>query len=100
MLDVGYFLVSSLPADTPESVVDELLAGYHTELVANGVDDYPFERFLADYADGLLIVLHRMTGLADMVDFGDGRGVNLMALWFQRLDARLQRVPNSQLTAR
>ncbi|MEL6984500.1 MAG: phosphotransferase, partial [Actinomycetota bacterium] len=100
VLDVGYFLVSSLPAETPESVVDELLAGYHAELVANGVDDYPIERFLADYVDGLLIVLHRMTGLADIVDFGDGRGVDLMALWFQRLDARLQRVPSSHLATR
>lgn len=48
----------------------------------------------------LLSVLHRMTGLADMVEFGDGRGVDLMALWFQRLDARLQRVPSSQVATR
>lgn len=92
VLDVGYFLVSSLPAETSESVVDDLLAGYHGELVANGVDDYTFDRFMADYLDGLLITLHRSTGLADIVDFGDGRGQDLLATWLPRLDARLQRV--------
>ena len=93
MLDVGYFITSSLPAETPESVVDELLAGYHAELIANGVSGYPFDRFAADYLDGMLIVLHRMSGLPDMVEFGEGRGVDLVATWFRRLDARLQRVP-------
>jgi len=93
VLDVGYFLVSSLVADTPESTVDDLLAHYHRELVANGVTDYPMEQFLADYDDGLLIVTHRLSGLAGgVVDMGDGRGIELIKLWFQRLDARLQRV--------
>lgn len=96
VLDVGYFLVSSLAADTPESTVDDLLAHYHRELVANGVGEYPMEQFIADYEDGLLIVLHRLSGLAgDFVDLGDGRGVELMQAWFQRLDARLQRVSES-----
>ncbi len=93
VVDVGYFLVSSLPAETPETAVDELLAAHHAELVANGVGDYPYDRFLADYVDGLLIVLHRLTGLAEVADLGDGRGVELMAEWLRRADARLQRVP-------
>jgi len=90
--DVGYFLVSSLHAVTEEAVVDELLAGYHAELVANGVTDYPYDQFHADYLDGLLIILHRLTGLAEVADLGDGRGVELMAEWLRRADARLQRV--------
>lgn len=92
VIDVGYFLVSSLHADTDESVVDELLAGYHAELMANGVADYPYDQFHADYLDGLLIILHRLTGLAEVADMGDGRGVELMATWLRRADARLQRV--------
>ena len=91
-LDVSYFLVSSLPAETPESVVDELLAGYHAGLVANGVNDYSFDSFMADYLDGLLITLHRLTGLAEIVDLGDGRGLDLLGTWLKRADARLQRV--------
>jgi len=85
-------MMSSLQYDVPESVVDELLAGYHAELVANGVDDYPFDRFLADYLDATLIVLHRSTGLVEAADLGDGRGVELMEEWLRRIDARLQRV--------
>jgi len=92
VIDVGYFLVSSLHAVTEEAVVDELLTGYHAELVANGVTDYPYDQFHADYLDGLLIILHRLTGLAEVADLGDGRGAELMAEWLRRADARLQRV--------
>ena len=37
-------------------------------------------------------ILHRLTGLAEVADLGDGRGVELMAEWLRRADARLQRV--------
>ncbi len=92
VLDVVYFIAGSLPPDTPEAVIDDLLRGYHDTLVTAGVEDYPFERLLADYEEGLLLILHRMSGL-DQLEFGDDRGVALMDSWFQRFDARLQRVP-------
>jgi len=87
VLDVGYLLVSSLAAETPESDVDDLLAHYHRELVGNGIADYPVDQFLADYDDGLLIVMHRLSGLAgeEIIDLGEGRGVELLQKWFQRL---------------
>jgi len=92
VLDVAYFIAGSLPPETPEAMIDELLRGYHDTLVTAGVADYPFERLLADYEEGLLLLLHRMSGL-DQLEFGDDRGVALMDSWFQRFDARLQRVP-------
>jgi len=92
VLDVAYFIAGSLPPETPEAMIDELLRGYHDTLVTAGVGDYPFERLLADYEEGLLLLLHRMSGL-DQLEFGDDRGVALMDSWFQRFDARLQRVP-------
>ena len=92
VLDVAYFIAGSLPPETPETVIDDLLRGYHDTLVTAGVQDYPFERLLADYEEGLLLILHRMSGL-DQLEFGDDRGVALMDSWFQRFDARLQRVP-------
>jgi hypothetical protein len=92
VLDVAYFIAGSLPPETPEAMIDELLRGYHDTLVTAGVEDYPFERLLADYEEGLLLLLHRMSGL-DQLEFGDDRGVALMDSWFQRFDARLQRVP-------
>jgi len=92
VLDVAYFIAGSLPPETPEAMIDELLRGYHDTLVTAGVEDYPFERLLADYEEGLLLLLHRMSGL-DQLEFGEDRGVALMDSWFQRFDARLQRVP-------
>ena len=73
-------------------MIDDLLRGYHDTLVTAGVEDYSFERLLADYEEGLLLLLHRMSGL-DQLEFGDDRGVALMDSWFQRFDARLQRIP-------
>lgn len=92
VLDVGYFIGGSLPPETPESVIDDLLAAYHEELVAGGVTDYSLDRLRRDYEEGLLLLLHRMSGL-DQLEFGDDRGMALMDNWFKRLDARLQRVP-------
>jgi aminoglycoside phosphotransferase (APT) family kinase protein len=91
-LDVAYFIAGSLPPETPEAVIDDLLRSYHDTLVAAGVADYSFERLLADYEEALLLLLHRMSGL-DQLEFGDDRGVALMDTWFERFDARLQRVP-------
>ena len=91
-LDVAYFIAGSLPPETPEAVIDDLLRSYHDALVTTGVVDYSFERLLADYEEALLLLLHRMSGL-DQLEFGDDRGVALMDTWFERFDARLQRVP-------
>ena len=95
MIDVAYFLGSSMHEDSPESDVDDLLAGYHAALVSHGVTGYSLEQVKAEYLDALLIVLERLQGLTDseMLDMGDGRGVDLLATWLRRYNARLQRVP-------
>lgn len=91
VLDVAYFVTGSLDPATPETVIDELLAQYHTELVHSGVDAYPLSRLRSDYDEALLLLLHRMSGL-DTLEFGDDRGVDLIDLWLRRLDARLARI--------
>lgn len=95
MIDVAYFLASSMHEESPESDVDRLLAGYHDELLAHGVSGYSLEQVKSEYLDALLIVVERLQGLTDaaMIDLGDGRGVDLMKTWLRRFDARLQRVP-------
>ncbi len=92
-LDLGYFLVGSLDASTPESVIDELLGVYHDELVAAGVDDYSFAQLCADYVEGLLIILHRAVATFGALDLGEERGLELVKVWIDRFDARLARVP-------
>jgi len=91
VIDLAYFVTGSLPADTPEVEIDDLIAFYHEQLCANGVQGYSLDRLRADYDDAMLVVLHRMAGV-DNIDFGDGRGVDLVDRWIERLDARLRRV--------
>jgi hypothetical protein len=92
VVDVAYFISGSVDPDTPETEIDVLLGRYHRELVAAGVDDYPWERFLADYDDGLLLVLGGLTAVENL-DMGDDRGRLLVDRMITRLDARLARVP-------
>lgn len=92
VLDIGYFLVSSLDAGVSEPEVDDLLGVYHDELVSSGVTDYSFAQLQADYTEGLLLLLHRATSF-DSMDFGEERGRALLDTWVDRFDARLARVP-------
>ncbi len=92
VFDVSYFVISSLAADVPESEIDRLLAAYHEELVANGVTGYSLDQLRADYDESLIIGVHRMPLLVDNVDFGDGRGQELIEQAARRFDARLRRV--------
>jgi len=52
--DVGYFLGQNLSIDDRRAHEDDLLHAYHDTLVADGVTDYPFERFFDDYRVGLI----------------------------------------------
>ena len=63
----------------------------HDELVTNGVVDYPFERLRHHYAESLLVGIHGLPLLAANIDFGDGRGAELMARTGARLDGLLRR---------
>lgn len=92
VVDVAYFIAGSLGDEVDEDVITELLIRYHTGLVAHGVADYPLERLLADYEDGLLSVLGGLTAV-EQLDMGDDRGLALVESMVARLDHRLARVP-------
>lgn len=92
VVDVAYFIAGSVAPDVDEAEVEALLRRYHAALVAHGIDDYPYERFLADYDDGLLAALGGVT-LVEQLDMGDDRGPRLVETMVSRLDARLARVP-------
>lgn len=92
VVDVAYFIAGSVEPDVDEAEVEALLRRYHDALVANGVTDYPWERFLADYDDGLLATLGGVT-LVEQLDMGDDRGLALVDKMVSRLDARLARIP-------
>jgi len=92
IFDVLYFLLSALEVDDPDAHADDLMRVYHDELVANGVSNYPFDRMMEHYEEMLLIFVHGMPLLVANVDFGDGRGVELLAGNLRRFESLLRRV--------
>jgi len=91
VVDVAYFIAGSVDPSVSEAEIDALLARYHAALVAGGVSDYPYDRFVKDYDDGLLAVLGSVTAL-ELLDMGDARGRDLVDRMVTRLDARLGRI--------
>ena len=85
--DVAYFLSGACPDLTREDEV-ELLRGYHDALEALGVQGYSLEALERDYHLGLLTAMQTLTA-TDMMDMGEGRGVQLMEAWYERLGARV-----------
>lgn len=90
--DVAYFIAGSVDPSVTEAEIDGLLRRYHDALVAAGVDDYRYERLLADYDDALMSVLGSVAAV-EMLDMGDDRGRELVDRMVRRLDARLARIP-------
>jgi thiamine kinase-like enzyme len=52
--DVGYFLGQNLSTEDRRAHEDRLLRAYHDTLLANGVDDYAYDRFFDDYRLGVM----------------------------------------------
>jgi aminoglycoside phosphotransferase (APT) family kinase protein len=86
--DVAYFLGGALGSDVGAGEEDAILRDYHQAL---GRDDYPFERLQRDYQRGLVLSLAAVAPTADIV-IDAGRGQQMMAVWRERLAARLRRV--------
>ena len=87
--DVAYLLSGALAVDVASSDVEGLLSTYHAALQRGGVADYAFDRLRHDFVLGLHSVLFSLASI-DQVDLGDGRGIDLIRGWIQRLHARLE----------
>ena len=87
--DLAYLLSGSLPPDFGSA--DGLLDVYHAQLVKNGVADYSRAQLGQDYQLGLRVVLGSLVAV-DQVQFGDGRGLEMMRLWIERMLGRLQNI--------
>lgn len=95
--DVAYFLSGASPDLTPEEE-GGLLRGYHASLEELGVGGYSFEAFERDYHLGLLTAMQTLTA-TDQMDMGDGRGLQLMEAWYERLGARVRGIDLDGLLA-
>ena len=82
---------------TPEAE-ERLMRVYHDELLSLGVRDYPWERFLRDYRLSMLLMLERIgAAAADLIEFGEDRGAELVETWIERLLERVEHVPTEGL---
>lgn len=52
--DLAYFLGTGLTVEDRQATEHDLIAAYHAELVAQGVEDYPLDLCVDDYRFGLL----------------------------------------------
>jgi hypothetical protein len=66
MADVAYFMAGALSVEARRACEEPMLRGYHASLTRMGVDDYPFERLLRDYAR-YSISLFNMAFIASMI---------------------------------
>lgn len=95
--DVAYFL-SGACADLTREDEAELLRGYAAALAESGVEGYSYESLERDYQLGLLTAMQTLTA-TDMMDMGEGRGLELMAAWYERLAARVSAIDLDRLNA-
>ncbi len=94
--DVAYFITTAIDA-CDEDVEEELLHLYHSTLVAEGVDDLPYEELVEDVRAVTLVLGHSMVptnqfldlSVADGESFGDELSVRALG-W---LDALVDRNP-------
>lgn len=88
-LDLAYFITGNLPTEEALKVESQLVRAYHTTLLNNGVKGYDDEKCMCDYEISKLILFYRMmaldSDLSDLIDFGKGRGPELLDVWMERL---------------
>ncbi len=84
--DVVYFLGGNFDPEWRRTHQDALVAGYHRELVANGVNGYSLDQCREDYrAAGLVLMGYLVTGAADVeLSTLNERGRELMETMFTR----------------
>ena len=86
--DVAYLLGGALATDLSPDDDERLLRWYFDELVKNGVDDYSFHAFTDHYRLSLYLILQTLS-TTDQVELGEGRGLQMIRTWIERLHRRL-----------
>ena len=82
--DVAYLLTQNLTIEDRRTYEDELLHHYHDRLVAEGVTNYSFERFEADYDLAALYLFVYAVVIAGTLDPSNERGMAFMAKLVER----------------
>lgn len=67
-VDAAYFIASSLSPENRRASDRELIAGYHKQLVASGVDDFDFDACWSAYREGALYGVFLFVGMGSQVE--------------------------------
>ena len=91
--DLAYFLSASFAEPLSTEQTNELITYYGERLAHWGVA-MSFSELRWQYEAGLLAVLHRVVPaqFQDMLDLGEGRGIDLIDSWLERGFRELERV--------
>ena len=77
-LDVAYFLAGNLDAKVARAIESDLVRAYHDQLLARGVNDYPFAECWRDHQLSKLFLLqHSFDRLCALLPEGDPDGLLL-----------------------
>ena len=95
--EVAYLLSGALDPSVSDEEEQSLLRHYYDEFVKGGVSDYGYDRFLLDYARGMMLMLLVHGAATDDVDVGEDPGDQLMHIWLDRTVARLKKIDPEQL---
>jgi len=82
-LDPAYFLGSSLETSDRRSAERELVAGYHAQLLAGGVEDFEFDACWEAYRAGAMYGVFLFCGMASQVESTE-RGDRVIANQIKR----------------
>lgn len=88
--DVGYMLSQSLDSADRKREEESLLREYHAELVANGVNAYPWERCWEDYRAIVLYCLVYPVFAGGAVEPANERGARLVEVLSERAFAAIR----------
>lgn len=92
-MDLAYFLSAAVPVEADESLTNELIAFYHEQLQARGVE-ISLTRLRWQYELGMLAMVHRVipTMYGDQMDLGSDRGSKLMQQWVDKILSKLEHI--------
>lgn len=96
-IDLAYFLVASMPVEKRRENENDLLRRYHSGIVENGVNGYPYGDFLRDFRLSLIRHVGMIVNAGTFYDFSDERGSAYISKILSRVGAALEEHQVSEL---
>jgi hypothetical protein len=82
--DIAYLMTQSVEAEVRREIQDEILAAYHAELVAHGVQGYAFDTMQEDYRRATTYCLCYPLLATASLDLSNERGRSLAEMMLRR----------------